>query len=733
MTKRDYLRQVDALDLSPTLRARLQALPYRPAAKAASRRRLGAIAAALILLAGLGVAAPTLYGHLRVGGELDPPPVLSEAPAISDEELAALLAAEFPNPMENDTYSLLYSATQRGRTMGTLLYRGGEHYVLGTIIVGVFDNETKAPVGEIQIHTGDVGEAAGYLSRERVAYLLWTNGSGRDEGWGAGLYAFSRGELTAVTEFPPYMVEGTLPEGALTMFGLEKNTAFWADHKAAINGAGLDIYSRNPEYHYIRNHEVDEWLLACSIQFQFSTGPDAAPAISDEESAGLLAAQFPEPGANDSWALYSYSTAPGYSMGVLNYQTTDPDGYERGAFILGAFDNATKQPSGQIHLFGGAPFESREISFFPDGEVEPGNEFFLCIRQTTGATPSSIFYHASLYRFDGRAVKEVTAPPKTALPDGMEDMFDRAKNDAFWQEHKIIIAPSGFEVFHRNPDWNRPDLPQQPLWVFDAYVLLGDQGPSTTVMETARRYFEDYYAGEFGGSSDYPIISCESVLDYDKGLYGENSSAYHVMLEDHEGRLERYFFLDETGELLEVRDSLQHPTPWSSYADSLSQISIEGVPFGGLFGDLDESIRATLEDTGEIEDLGETHPEWVTPWMVKTYRNPSLEVCTATAPPDLLEQYLAEGRITRKQYDRVLGAEYVYQVRPLDGTYATEAGLRLGDSVAQARKLSYHLPDTGVNIYARELRSLTITTENGVVTDLVSDAGTRAMGEGIFY
>lgn len=81
MTRRDYIQEVSALTAPPALRRRIAALPDAlPAGGRTHHRRTNWMGLTAALVVGLGLIAPAIYGALRVGGELDPPPTETIAP-----------------------------------------------------------------------------------------------------------------------------------------------------------------------------------------------------------------------------------------------------------------------------------------------------------------------------------------------------------------------------------------------------------------------------------------------------------------------------------------------------------------------------------------------------------------------------------------------------------------------------------------------------------------------------
>lgn len=80
MSKQAYIAEVDALRASPALRAKVASLPNRRRRRPRSFSWVG-LASALVLVVGLGVAAPAILRAIAPpGGQLDPPPVVTQSP-----------------------------------------------------------------------------------------------------------------------------------------------------------------------------------------------------------------------------------------------------------------------------------------------------------------------------------------------------------------------------------------------------------------------------------------------------------------------------------------------------------------------------------------------------------------------------------------------------------------------------------------------------------------------------
>lgn len=203
------------------------------------------------------------------GGEIVSPPVATGSDdTIPDEELAQLLAAEFPGGQQpGDTWELLCSISGDGCTLGVLRYEGPHAFGLGSLFVGVFDNRTREPVEPVTIINGDDGEVYTWVDiATQQQYLLCTNAviTHGAESCTAALFTFDGSKLSTVTELPEVALGvENLPQGAETMF--RTDTTFWEDHKGVINGAGLDLYTRNPDWDAARGSEDVQWLYLCYV------------------------------------------------------------------------------------------------------------------------------------------------------------------------------------------------------------------------------------------------------------------------------------------------------------------------------------------------------------------------------------------------------------------------------------------------------------------------------------
>jgi len=187
------------------------------------------------------------------------------------------------------------------------------------------------------------------------------------------------------------------------------------------------------------------------------------------------------------------------------------------------------------------------------------------------------------------------------------------------------------------------------------------------------------------------------------------------------------FFLYGGGTLAEdqthvpIEDEPAAPTeePSSDYDKRIKCVTIEGFELGTPFEDLPQSFRDTLTKEGAEDLTGEGTGIWT------TYTAPGIEVVTTQINPDW------EG-LSESEREKHEGKEFLASVRVTDSAYATQAGLKVGDSVERCSELGYDEMWVIDCHYRVGLQSLTLTVEDGVITGMESFDGARYVGN-IFY
>lgn len=544
MTDRDYIRQVDAIRAPDALRARLAALPL--GARPKKRRTLPArwlTAAALALAIGLGAATPYLFPDLFTGGERTPPvidqPVANPEGIVAEDITAPDLVLEAAVAYVREQYD--YWAGHTGVT-------APEGQEVGT--PAVYDN------WRIEELTSCYEEKtlAGYpVSVYRLNYRLHTTTPEL-------VRAFLAGGMDLDEDgwlLPTY------PNATYLIFLHEGRTLrYLSDIMINDTDPGSELFDED---------------IARAVEGLLDTD---APMIPDEELTTLLAAQLP--GRREEYdgltLLERAGASTGRTMGVLSGQRRQSDSPgPNTTLILAAFDNATRTLHGEAQRFTGA---SLQVLPYTTGMPEPGDSYFLCTSMAVGATPSSVFYRAALYRFDGLGVIPVTSSPHATLPEGAEDMFDMEKNEAFWEKHKIILADGGFELFSRNPDYNRPDVSAErrtPVWLYDCYVPLTYKFPDVRAMEAIRRFWEKEQT-LIGGSSFSIIELCRQTGDYRDAEFPD-ALVYRVTMSGG-GTEDRYFLFDQDYRVLGTRSTpeLSLTIGGETYALGISRRGLLGTP-----------------------------------------------------------------------------------------------------------------------------------------------------------
>lgn len=168
----------------------------------------------------------------------------------------------------------------------------------------------------------------------------------------------------------------------------------------------------------------------------------------------------------------------------------------------------------------------------------------------------------------------------------------------------------------------------------------------------------------------------------------------------------------------------------AAYAQALSQGSVTGF-YHRPFEELPQILRDSLAWDGKVETMEGYN------FRLRTYTGPGITVVTTEAPEDALRDWIdlqltwpveqREGKATDKEleaeFEREKGREWLYSVTFTDNRYATDLGLRVGDTVTEAAEKGY--PFDAEQLQAGRASFgvpmevyLEATVENNVVTQL---------------
>lgn len=674
MTKTDYIRQVDAMDLPDGLRQRLGALPETRGTRRAEvvapykgretrahivrpYGRWAAIAATLVLVVGLGVAAPAIFRFFTTGGDVVTPPSVATTSSVPD-----------PVGIVNQGIDVSETVLDAAKEYVQEQYR---HFA--------------------RLH----GERPGVPTP--AFYDNW-----RIEGITAAYEGKRLGEYTASVYRLDYRLHTTTPEIVRNYLvgGIDLDEEGWLLPTYPDSTYLVFILNYSTPHHFVTmindcapgSEQFDQNIQAGIESFLASS--EEAPAISDEALTELLAAEIPlERHQQDTWKLLGSSVSPeGRTLGVLQYEWAGSDGTPDSTtnwsnLLLGVYDNATRELTGPVIRVNGHLTYALPYSTGSGGQ----DYYVLCVGSNHGQGIAENF-NVALYYFDGMELKQVSTSPNAVLPEGTEDMFDPLKNGDFWKDnnHKIVLAPGGFELFERNPAWDSsPYRAGVDPWRYMGYVPLAYKYPDPAALEGARRFYEDYYTG----SSYYSFQLCELVPGYEDIDY-PNAHAYHVVLDvGQDAVMDRYFLFDEDGTLLGTRSIPE------------GSLTIDGVSYA--LGIHTRNIFGTPVKTNLIPSTGRKsdYSEWF---------SPNANACGYTYYPATGEYRLSSISTIREDAYTARGIHVGSTVAEVIAAYP-EADKEFS---TQANYLSYYGPGFTIEFYfstslsREEMLKQTVTSIN---------------------
>jgi len=148
--------------------------------------------------------------------------------------------------------------------------QGYPHLVgLNNLVMGVWDEERGAFVGETYALGGDEPGYTSWLGTDGCLYVLWTNTTyyqGAGTSHGIDFFRFDGQTLEPIRELPTCALTcGVLPEGAKDILGPDES--FWANRKAWPVTQGFELYSENTEWNSARPGEGEQWLYVGYVPF----------------------------------------------------------------------------------------------------------------------------------------------------------------------------------------------------------------------------------------------------------------------------------------------------------------------------------------------------------------------------------------------------------------------------------------------------------------------------------
>lgn len=166
-------------------------------------------------------------------------------------ELAKLALREADYPT-NPILTVLLRQPIGERTLLLVQVEGGPHIAgLKNLVLGVYDEKTKAFVGDTFAIHGDEPGYTSWWGEDSALYLLWTNTiyfQGYGTSNGLGYFRFGSNGLEPIYDLPPSALNCGVLDDPVQDNGMLTSVDYWFERKARPVAEGIDLYESNPDW-----------------------------------------------------------------------------------------------------------------------------------------------------------------------------------------------------------------------------------------------------------------------------------------------------------------------------------------------------------------------------------------------------------------------------------------------------------------------------------------------------
>jgi len=373
------------------------------------------------------------------------------------------------------------------------------------------------------------------------------------------------------------------------------------------------------------------FLTACRPK---SVPQSAAPAVSQPSASAQQAISEPAPAPVADPALLLVQTALNDSEYIDNLTLTTLLEHSQGAHTLilvriqgyphvGGLDNlALGVWNDDTQTFVGNTLSLRgDQSRFASWEENGG--LYLLLTNCSVNHGWETCQGALYFRFAEGELEAITKFPEiasssgTPLPEASNfflsgrDSFSRS---AYWDDHKLLPAPGGMELFIRTEGWDRiPVTPDgipvpQPQWSYEGFVPLSeDSAPPRSAVEFLRGHLEQrsYTMWDYPESAQFQIQSCtqppeSSCIDH------SGTEVFRFEISSHLGEFfQRDILLDQdSGQPIGLHSGPEFSLYINGAPHSLGceELDLFGTPYRTNYTDMDSGSGTHVQE----------HSQWFT-------------------------------------------------------------------------------------------------------------------------